>query len=183
MIFERTLDILRQINRFVALLAGLLLALTVMLILTEITMRAFGRGLGVGYELSGYAMAIVASWGVSHALVERAHVRIDLLRQRVGSAGRALLDLLSIATLAVIALIVAMQCWRVLSRSISGGSTASTPLGTPMWIPQTLWFSGWVWFVLTSWIMLVCAIGLLATRRFDRFERGFGIAAEAEIPK
>lgn len=180
MIFDQTLDLLRRINRVVALLAGLLLVATVVLTLTEITMRATGRGLGVGYELSGYAMAIVASWGMAYGLLERAHVRIDLLRQQAGGYGRPVLDLLSIVAVAVIALIVATHCWRVLDRSISGGSTASTPLGTPMWIPQTLWFSGWVWFALMAWIMLVCAIGLLATRRKSEFERGFGIASETD---
>lgn len=180
MLFETALQYLRRLNFAIALGAGLLLAATVLLTIVEIALRVGGRGLGIGYELSGYAMAIVASWGLAHALSERAHVRIDLLRQRVGAPGRAVFDLVALATLAVVAAVVAYHCWRLLARSFSGGSIAATPLGTPLWIPQVLWMSGWVWFALTAWLMLGCAVGLLLSRRYGIFERYLGMSSDVD---
>ncbi len=181
MIFESILIFLRRVNRVVALAVGVILVLTIAFTLADITLRQMGSSLGGSDEISGYVMAAVASWGLSYALLELAHVRIDLLRLRLSSTGRWVLDILSMLTLTVTTLVVAIYAWPVLAKSIERGSRANTPLETPLWIPQAVWFSGWVWFALTSSIMLVCAIGLLAQGRSDDFNRQFGTMSEADV--
>ena len=74
---------IRRTNRFIALLVGLVLTGTVILIISEIVLREVGISLGGAEEISGYVMAGVASWGMSFALTELAHVRIDLVRLRL----------------------------------------------------------------------------------------------------
>ncbi|MFC4350816.1 TRAP transporter small permease subunit [Fodinicurvata halophila] len=180
MIFDRILAILRRINHGIGLAVGVALALTVAFILLDIITRQLGRSLGGSTEISGYVMAATASWGLPFALMELAHVRIDFLRLRLHTWGRIVLDLLAIASLAVTVTVVAVQTWPVLGKSLQSNALANTPLATPLWIPQTIWFSGWVWFAVTACLMLLCAVGLLASGRLHAFDEQFGTFSEAE---
>lgn len=162
---ERVAAMLARINRAIAILAGMVLLATVALILLEIVLRQTPMGsLGGADEISGYVMAAVATWGFSFALTERAHVRIDILQLRLSTMGKALFDLLALASLCSIASLVAVYSWDVLGKTLARDSHANTPLGTPLWIPQSIWFAGWVWLALVSAILLVCIL-VLAFRR------------------
>jgi len=178
MSWERLLERLRRANALVATGVGVLLVLTAAYILVEIVLRQLGRSFGGSDEIAGYVMAITASWGLGYALVELAHVRIDLVHRRLPGAGRALLDVVAIAALALTVALVAFQCWPVLEKSLSRGSRANTTLETPLWVPQGLWFGGWLWFAATALIMLVAAVGLLLQRRREPFDRWFAAADE-----
>ena len=179
MSWERLLDGSRRANAVVATAVGVLLALTAAYILVDITLRQLGRSLGGSDEIAGYVMAITASWGLGYALVELAHVRIDLLHRRLPGGGRALLDVVAIAALALSVALVAFQCWPVLEKSLARGSRANTPLETPLWIPQGLWFGGWLWFAASALLMLAAAVGLLLQRRREPFDRWFAATDEA----
>lgn len=141
---------LRRVNLGIAIALGVLLLLTVGFTIADISLRAMGNSLGGSDEISGYVMAIVASWGLGYALIERAHVRIDLLRRRLLGRVRSVLDVSALATTAIVAVVVAWRAWPVLSKSLERGATANTPLETPLWWPQSLWFAGWVLFAVTA---------------------------------
>jgi len=176
--WERLLQRLRSANAMVALGVGVVLSATALFILSDITLRQFGEGLGGSDEIAGYVMAVTASWGLGYALVEMAHVRIDLVHRRLPGSGRALFDVVAIASLALTVALIAFQCWPVLQKSLERGSRANTPLETPLWIPQSLWLGGWLWFALSALIMLAAAIGLLVQRRREPFDRWFAAADE-----
>ena len=178
MSWERLLQGLRRANAAAALAVGALLALTALFILADILLRRVGGGLGGSDEIAGYVMAITASWGLGYALLEGAHVRIDLLHRRVPGTARATLDLVAIGALAATVALVAFQCWPVLEKSLARGSRANTPLETPLWIPQALWFGGWLWFAASALLMLVAALGLLAAGRRESFDRHFAATDE-----
>lgn len=175
---------LATINRVIAVLAGMALLATVALILLEIVLRQTSIGsLGGADEISGYVMAGVATWGFSFALTERAHVRIDILQLRLSTAGRALFDLLALASLSGIACLVAFYSWDVLGKTLARGSHANTPLGTPLWIPQSIWFAGWVWLALVSAVLLACIVVLALGRDWQAVRDVAGDGGEAgEIP-
>lgn len=159
---------LARINRVIAVLAGIALLATVALILLEIVLRQTPMGsLGGADEISGYIMAGVATWGFAFALTERAHVRIDILQMRLRTAGRALLDLLALASLSAVTLVVTYYSWGVLATTLERGSRANTPLATPLWIPQSIWFAGWVWLTLVSLVLLACVASLVVARSWD----------------
>ncbi|WP_430474307.1 TRAP transporter small permease subunit [Thalassospira lucentensis] len=172
---------IRRTNRFIALLVGLVLTGTVILIIAEILLREVGISLGGAEEISGYVMAGVASWGMSYALTELAHVRIDMIRLRLQKRGRALLDLIAIVALAGVASLVAFQSWPVLEKTIERGSRANTVLETPLWIPQTIWLSGWIWFAMSSCILVILTLVLLMRRDFDQAEALVGARSELEL--
>lgn len=172
---------LGRANRAVALILGITLLLTVAFILTDVLMRRFGLGsLGGSDEISGYVMAAVASWGLGCALIQRAHVRIDVLRQQLGQPGRAVMDLFAMIVTNATVLLIAYHCWPVLQKSLERGSRANTPLETPLWIPQGIWFAGWIWFALTATLLTLIGIAYLARQRRDEFESALGIGSELE---
>ncbi len=172
---------IRRTNRIIALLVGLVLTGTVILIIAEIVLREVGISLGGAEEISGYVMAGVASWGMSYALTELAHVRIDLIRLRLQTRGRALLDLIAIVALAGVASLVAFQCWPVLEKTIERGSRANTTLETPLWIPQTIWLSGWIWFAVSACVLVILSLVLMMRRDFDQADALVGARSEVEL--
>jgi TRAP-type C4-dicarboxylate transport system permease small subunit len=176
----RLVAALARTNRVIAIVCGFVLLAAMVLILVEIVMRqAVGRGIGGADEISGYVMAGVAAWGFSYALVERAHVRIDVLTGRLPPRGRSIFDLLALAGLAAVAGTVTAYGWRVLETSLDRGSRANTPLETPLWIPQSIWLSGWAWLTLVAALLALATAALVVMGRFREAERAAGVAAEA----
>lgn len=175
------LDALRRANRIVAFFLGAALLLTVVFILTDVILRKFSLGsLGGSDEISGYVMAAVASWGLACALAERAHVRIDVIRQKLTQPGRAAMDIFAMIVTNGVILLIAYQCWPVLQKTLERGSRANTPLETPLWIPQGIWFTGWLWFALTATVLTLIGIVYLASGRRDAAETVLGIGSEVE---
>lgn len=159
--------------------AGILLLISVVVTLFDIIARPFQMSLGGTDELSGYAMAIATSWGIGYALTSMAHVRIDLLRARCSSRGQALFDAIAILSLAWVAIVIAYRVWPVLAKTIKFNSTANTTLETPLWIPQSLWLAGWMWFAISSSIIAVCVIIFVAQGKFDQVNDIAGMRNEA----
>ncbi|SEL18300.1 TRAP-type mannitol/chloroaromatic compound transport system, small permease component [Roseovarius azorensis] len=180
---DSLLVMLRRLNRLVAVLVGVMLLACAAVVLSDILLRQAGSSFGGTDEISGYAMAIATSWGMGFALLELAHVRIDLLRSRVNSLGRALFDLFSMLVLSATVSLIALRCWPVLERSLSMSSRANTPLETPLWIVQLPWFSGWIWFALMAWLTFLAALVLVLRGRFDASEAAIGVFGEEEILK
>jgi TRAP-type mannitol/chloroaromatic compound transport system permease small subunit len=103
-------------------------------------------------EIGSYTYAIVGSIGFAHTLVTRSHTRVDFLISRFSPRVRALLNLLAMLTLAIMAFLCLWRGTNVLAESLDLKATASTPLATPMWMPQALWLAGYVLFaVVAAW--------------------------------
>lgn len=177
---QQILALMRQLNRGVAMLIGIVLLACAAFVLVEIVVRKLGASLGGTDEISGYVMAIVTSWGMGFALLELSHVRIDFLRSRVGSLGRALFDLFSMTVLSGTITLIALRCWPVVERSLNNGSRANTPLETPLALVQIPWFAGWVWFAIVAWLTLVAAVLLILRGEFEQSEAAIGTFGEEE---
>lgn len=154
---DKLVNRLCRFNDAVAVAAGFLLLACVSITIFDLVARRLGASLGGTDEISGYVMAIATSWGVSYALTALAHVRIDLLRAKLSMTGAAILDVIAMLSLAATAVFVAQKCWTVLSKTLSTSARANTPLETPLWIPQTLWWAGWLWFAVSA-VILSCAV-------------------------
>mgnify|MGYP000664834126 CR=1 FL=1 len=176
---KRLHSLLKSMNEYLAIAAGILLLVSVVITLFDIIARYFDLSLGGTDELSGYAMAISTSWGISYALTNMAHVRIDLLRAQFVSRGQALFDAIAILALAGVAVVIAYRAWPVLTKTIKNGSTANTTLETPLWIPQSLWFAGWLWFAISAVIIAVSVIVYVLLRKFDEVNEIAGLRSEA----
>ena len=118
------LDRLRKINHWTAIAIGICLALCTGFILLDIILRQVSSSFGGSEEISGYAMAIITSWGMGYTLLELSHVRIDFLRSKFHSRGRAVMDLVSMTALSLTVFFIAFRSWPVVERSIINDYTS-----------------------------------------------------------
>lgn len=144
------------IATFMGIVAGWGFVLCAFFIAAEVLARAFLRvSTGSTVELSGYMLAFGLSWGLSHALVQRSHVRIDILINRLPRPMRVPLHLLSLALLAVLIGFVAKGAWDLVDESLLFGASDISALRTPLAIPQGLWAAGLIVFLVLILCMLV----------------------------
>ena len=170
--------------RFIAVAGGYWL----MLIAVATCVEVIGRKLfsfsllGVD-EVGGYTLAILAALGFSYALVDRAHTRIDFLIGRLPASVKAGANVLAMVTLAAMAIFAVWRAIDVLKESIEFQSRASTPLQTPLWIPQTFWLAGLAFFALVATALAVHA-SVLVVRDRGRLNTFYGPPSlEEEIEK
>lgn len=176
----RLINRLRGINKGVALVVGFGLLVCAAFVLADIIMRQIGTSLGGTEEIAGYAMALATSWGMSYTLLELGHVRIDLLRTKFQSFGRAVFDVFSMIVMSGVIITIAIKAWPVVERSLVNGSRANTPLETPLIWVQMPWFAGWVWFAAMSTLTTLAALSLLIKRKHEDTESIVGAFAEQE---
>ncbi len=118
-------------------------------------------------ELGGYALAVGSSLAFTVALVERAHIRIDLVHSRLPPLAQALLNWLSALLVAAFAVMLVVVCWQVLVDTVAYRSTAATPWATPLIWPQSAWYAALVVFALAAVWLALRASALLARGRID----------------
>lgn len=180
-IAARVLDVLRRVNRWIALLVGAGLLACAGVVVLDIVLRRMGGSLGGTDDIAGYVMAIATSWGMAYALMELGHVRIDILRGQLGARWRAIMDLVALLALAGTVSLIALRSWPVLARSIANDSRSNSALETPLAMVQGPWFAGWVWFALTAWVTFLCALWLVLQRDTDAAEAAIGMTPESEV--
>jgi TRAP-type C4-dicarboxylate transport system permease small subunit len=176
----KVIAILRRINKGVALMVGAGLLICAAFVLADIILRRFGTSLGGTEEIAGYAMALATAWGMAYTLLELGHVRIDILRSQVDSFKKSLFDIFSMIVTSAVIVTIAIKAWPVLERSIKNGSTANTPLETPLVWVHLPWFAGWVWFAVMSTLVTLCALSLLLKRRHEETEQIIGAFAQQD---
>lgn len=137
----------------------------------------------VGTELATYALAVGASWSFAYALLQRAHVRIDVLRRPLPQAARSALDLLALGSLVAFGLILSWHVWGTVQTSWNLGAKENTPLATPLVIPQALWFWGIAWFTAVAALETVRAAWALLMgdgETLNRIAAPLGVEDELE---
>lgn len=177
------INALRKLNRIIALIVGLGLLGMAAFVVADIALRQVHASFGGSEELAGYAMALVSSWGMAYTLLELGHIRIDLIRSRMGSMVRGYIDVFSMIVMSGVVVTIAIKCWPVVARAVENGSRANTPLATPLAWVQIPWFAGWVWFAVMSCLVTLAAISLLLRGRGTETEGFIGAFAEQESLK
>ena len=175
---HRLVAALRFTNEALAVLVGAAILGCVLFILMDVVLRPLRLSFGGTDEISGYVMAGATSWGMAYALTALAHVRIDLLRGRLGRPLRLLGDLLALGLLAAVAAFIAWKGWDVLARTLANEARANTALETPLWIPQAIWWSGWAWFALCALLLWLAALWLILAGRAGLAEEAIGPGAD-----
>jgi len=155
--------VITKVSLVMSRMGGVFLLLAALLVSIEIVGRkVLFLPFNVGTELSTYALAVGASWSFAQALLQRAHVRIDVLRSLLPPLARTSLDILALVSLAAFGLIVSWHVWDTVATSWSLGARENTPLATPLVIPQLLWFWGMAWFAAVALVETVRACWALA---------------------
>jgi TRAP-type C4-dicarboxylate transport system permease small subunit len=126
------------------------LAMTVLICFDIFARRLLGFSSESTIELSGYLMAIGMSWGLAGTLLERGHVRIDVLLQKMPLRWRVVLHLLSLAAMLVSIGFFIWGSFSLALDSMTFGSTDLSALRTPLVVPQGLWAAGFALFGLAA---------------------------------
>ena len=150
------MDTIRKINVLLSLAGGYVLLLLSLVIVFEILARKlFSFSLQGVDEIGGYVVAGTGAFGFAYALIERTHTRIDIVLGHVPRLLRNYLNILTYALVTGAALFITRYAYQALNESLLFNSHSPTPLQTPMWIPQGIWFAGLIVFSGTAIAMFV----------------------------
>lgn len=156
-----------RISRWGVWGGGILTLLSAGLVCFDVIVRKlFSISIGGADELSGYAFAISTTWSFALVVLERANVRVDVFYQHFPVRLAAILDWLSLVALGVFLTLLTRYAYEVVASSWFQSSTANTPLATPLWLPQGLWFIGLAWMVVVLALMLERASRALVTGNY-----------------
>lgn len=144
-----------RVSRISVYICGGLLVFSALMVAVEVILRkAFNESLAAVDELSGYIFAITTAWAFSYALFRRGHIRVDALYVRLPPKVCCVLDVLSLVSLAVLFTVLVYLSTGVLQETLRLGASANTPLGTPLWMPQSLWLGGLWFFCFNIYLLL-----------------------------
>ncbi|MFK7880858.1 MAG: TRAP transporter small permease subunit [Roseobacter sp.] len=162
----RVLRAVECASEMLALGAGMTIALLAVLITIDIIGRdGFGVSVQGTDEIGGYVLAFVGSLGMALTLMRRGHPRIDLFFRFFPQMLRDMLNVLAQISIAAFAVFMAWQAWGELEKTLRFGAITNTPLQTPLWVPQSIWLAGVIFFALTCCLTSAHAIWLYL---FDR---------------
>lgn len=149
------------------------LGLAVVVTVETLARKLFNVSLQGADELGGYALAVGSTIAFSLALMGRAHIRVDVFHDRFPPRLQAVLNWLSIVSLAVFGLFIAWVAFKVIGDTLQYRSTAQTPWATPLIIPQSVWYAGLAIFALVSTGYALRATGLLFSGRIGTLNSDF----------
>lgn len=147
-------------------IAGWIFVFCAFFITADVILRNFvGISSQSSIELTGYMLACGTAWGLGYALIERCHIRIDLLVDKLPARVRYILHTVSLAMLAVFVGFLAKGAADLVAESWLFDATDISVLRTPLVIPQGLWAFGLCMFFLLIVSMLVESVLLIASGR------------------
>lgn len=113
-------------------------------------------------EITGYMLACGIAWALAHTLAVRAHIRVDVLINRLPTRVRAPLHLVSLALLLGVAAFAAWAAWMLVDESALFDAHDNSALRVPLVIPQGIWAFGLSAFVVMCAVLLLeCTLALL----------------------
>ncbi|ALM53280.1 C4-dicarboxylate ABC transporter substrate-binding protein [Halomonas huangheensis] len=161
--------------RFLGGLFGAMMILLALLITLETLIRKFfSLSMGGVDELGGYAIAIAAPLAFCVAMVEQAHIRINLLHMHLPSSVQAVLNALATLSMGLMAAFLLYFTVQTVLETQLYRSIAQTPWGTPLIYPQTVWLVAMSTFVLAAVVLSFKALLLLIKRDWSTLIGQFG---------
>ncbi|WP_161600941.1 TRAP transporter small permease subunit [Teichococcus oryzae] len=156
----------RWVSRLAAVmayLAGWNYILCAVLITFDVVARnLLGFSTAATVEISGYMLACGIAWALAHTLARRAHIRVDVLVNRMPLRLRVWLHVLAVALLAGFAVFIAWGGWQIVEESALFDAHDNSALRIPLMLPQGIWAFGLLAFLVMSLVLLLeSALALL----------------------
>ena len=122
--------------------------------------------------MSGYVLAMAATWAFSYSLRSGSHVRIDVLLPYMGTRTRAVADWLAIGAVLFLGWVTMWKMWEnVVNNYERGVVTNDYPL-TPLFIPKIVVSLGFTLLCLTALQMMYSMVAEAALVRWNRAQGG-----------
>ena len=155
--------LLDRVFTWTGYLSGMLFLTLAVFVTYDVIARKWGAYLHlpttrVTDELSGYILALAATWGLAYTLRTDAHVRIDVLLPYLPRRWRAFADFLAMVLMGVFAGLVSWKIWALVLDSFESGIRSSTYLLTPQWIPEGILGIGFSLLTLASAAMAISMV-------------------------
>ncbi|POF33591.1 TRAP transporter small permease [Roseibium marinum] len=152
----------------------LLLAFSLFVTLETLSRKIFNHSFQGADELGGYILAICGSLAFSVAVVERGHIRIDFLYDRMPPRVQAALNILATLSLFAFGIFFLRYCFSVIKDTLDYGSTAATPWATPLIYPQAIWYAALAIFFIVTALRTASAFRQLISGDLDGLNHDFG---------
>lgn len=163
-----------RIESALATVFGLIfLGLALVVTVETAARKLFNVSLQGADELGGYALAVGSTIAFSLALMGRNHIRVDVFHEKFSPRLQAWLNWLSIVSMAVFSVFIAVVAFKVIGDTLAYRSTAQTPWATPLIWPQSVWYAGLVIFALLATGYALRASILLFTARIAKLNHDF----------
>lgn len=170
-----------SVARLSAWVGGVALMGTALMIGVDLILRkTIGVSLGGADEIAGYVLAIVSTWAFPIALLKRSHIRVDILYSRLSLKSRAWLDLLALGGMALFVGTLVFHASGVLGNTLKFHSTSTTPLQVPLWLPQSIWLAGYLFFAVTIVVLACTSLSRLRRQRWASISGLIGINSVEE---
>ena len=150
-----------------------MLSLAVLVTIETLVRKLLSISLGGVDELAGYSIAVGAPLCFGVALLERAHIRINIVYIFLSTKLKAWLDYLSVLSLGLLALFLFAFSVRTVVETQAYRSIAQTPWATPLIYPQSIWLVAMAIFLVPALWVQGRALALLV--------RGKNITLSAEF--
>ena len=125
--------------------------------------------------MSGYVLAMAATWAFSYSLRSGAHVRIDVLLPYMGTKTRATADWLAMAAVLFLGWVTMWKMWEnVINNYERGVVTNDYPL-TPLFIPKIVVSLGFTLLCLTAIQMMYMMVAEAVFVRWNAWRGGEAI--------
>ena len=151
------------IARLAVWAGGAMLLFAAFLVSTDVLLRKlFSITFTGSDEISGYLFAISTSWAMAYVLVNRGFIRIDALYLLFPRRVCAILDVVALLALGAFMAFFAYRAFGALATTIEMGARSTTPLRTPIVVPQSAWLLGLLFFLVVWAVTLLRAVTALA---------------------
>jgi TRAP-type C4-dicarboxylate transport system permease small subunit len=166
---------MKRVEALAASIFGLAFLVLAVAVTAETIMRKLlNQSLQGVDELGGYILALAGTMSLSVALVARAHIRIDIVHDRLPLALRWPLNILASISILICALALLRMAWFAYGESSDLGATAQTPWATPLRYPQGLWVLALVPFVAVCAFEVFNILKLLFRGEVIAIDRRYG---------
>ena len=165
----------RQADRLYFVLGyvcGLGLLLLALFITYQVVARSLDWPRAPGTNaLSGYVLAMAASWALAYSLRSGAHVRIDVLLPHMGLRTRAVADWIALLAVAFFGGVTAWKMWDNVISDYRGGVVSTADPVVPLFIPKAVVAIGFTLLVVTATQMM---LSMIAERWLPRLHTAMG---------
>jgi TRAP-type C4-dicarboxylate transport system permease small subunit len=153
---------------------AIMIALSFLITAETILRKFFAFSFGGVDELGGYALAIAAPLAFLVTAIEQAHIRINVLHGTLPTKARAMLNMASMVSLALLAMALLYFTIQTIRGTLAYHSIAQTPWATPLIYPQSVWLASTLVFSFGALLLAVRSLILLARGDWVSLDRKFG---------
>lgn len=165
---------------------GLLFAAALIVTAEVLLRKGAGALLGTSFlfsgsdEISGYLFAVGTSLSLAYVLVNRGHVRIDVLYIQFGPVARAIMDIVALLVMAIFAAALLERAIDVATTSYVEQIRSNTQLRIPLAWSQIPWAFGIALFFLAILVALIRSLVAVARGDWAAVNGVAGVATTEE---